>query len=195
MVRRRTNEIDERKRRLPCKVRIRRNGGWGRDSAAFHAAGDRIAGRACDWVCYGGSFEDFGTTICHFATPEQAAAMARWAAENDMHRDPPTKEEQAQQEAARAVEAAAMAAVVERARLSGVLRPVVQAYRRALADGKNEPYAGHMAHVALREADPTGDNSREHAEAMVAWARREHGEWFDRCRPPYHPVLKRKAGE
>jgi hypothetical protein len=88
-----------------------------------------------------------------------------------MHRTPENRRSaEAERRRAEEVVAAAMQIVVDQAIAEGVCQRVVQAFRRAIFEGRNEAFLSGVAHAALVGTWPDRpcENTREHAEAMVA---------------------------
>ena len=148
------------------------------DREEINAACRRIAA-ASIWDSRAGWGPEAGYRLFYFSTWAKARAMQHWIdrsriAYRPMPRMGPTKEEKEAKERE----------LMEWALGSGAAREIVQAYRRYIFAGGGHAGALCNAYDAAKDLGCQRDGLNDAVEYIIEWAKTNHAEWFNLCRPP-----------
>jgi hypothetical protein len=154
------------------------------DREEINAACRRIAAAGA-WDSRAGWGPESGYLLFYFASWAKARAMQHWIDRSGIARRPvpkmgPTKEEKAAKERE----------LMEWALGSGAAREIVQAYRRRMFAGGAHVSALCEAYQVAADLGCRRDGLHDAVEHIIEWARTNHAEWFNRCRPADEALTK-----
>ena len=172
-MRRRTNPVTIRRKRLPYVAKIKRDDPFRpQDEREIEQACRRIAA-AGDYLALAGWREESGYRLYHFATWAKARAMQHWIDRSGItHRPMPKLGLTAEEKAERDRQALAWGLG------TGAARDILQSFRRARHRGDSELTSFNAATATAAALGRPRDECEHTVRVLIAWARQHHGAWF-----------------